>query len=176
MITSVYYEETVAEETNAAFLNVVLTKMGGETKYTFEQLLKEQESFTYHFKGDSMEPFLNQKTDLVVIHRPVAPLKPYDVILYKRDNGQYVLHRILKCRAKDYLISGDNRWFLESGITDRNVLGIMTGVIRDGKMISVQELTDPKYLFWNCRLFWLRAVKLRIKFLFRRRSKRQKSH
>ena len=158
----------MAEKADATLLNEVRAKMGEKTKYSFEQLLKEQESFTYHFKGDSMEPFLNQKTDLVVICRPVAPLKPYDVILYKRDSGQYVLHRILKCRAKDYLISGDNRWFLESGITDRHVLGILTGVIRDGKMISVEELTDPKYLFWNCKLFWLRAVKLRIKFLFRR--------
>ena len=141
-------------------------------KYTFEQLLEDQGSLTYYFKGDSMEPFLNQKTDLVIIQKPTTPLKPLDVALYKRDSGQYVLHRILKCRKKDYLICGDNRWQLESGITDRHVLGIMTGVIRNGKKISLEEMSDQRYLFWNCKLFWLRAVRLYVKSHVRRCKKK----
>ena len=107
-----------------------------------------------------MMPLLRQKKDLVIVKKPEGRLKRYDVPLYKRDSGQYVLHRILQVRETDYVICGDNRWQKEYGITDRHIIGVMTGIVRDGKTISV---TDPGYLAYvhkQCDLFWLRAAKL----------------
>ena len=67
-----------------------------------------------------MLPLIRQGKDLLLIARkPEGRLSKYDVPLYRRDSGQYVLHRILKVRENDYVICGDNRWHRETGITDR---------------------------------------------------------
>ena len=100
-----------------------------------------------------------------MIEKPTGRLKKYDVPLYRRDSGQYVLHRILKVRKDDYVICGDNRWRRETGITDQHILGVLTAIVRDGKTILMQ---DPAYLrkvhLW-CDFFWVRAAILWIKFL-----------
>ena len=127
---------------------------------TFEEYLQEHEELIYTVVGDSMMPLLRQKRDLVIVKKPEGRLKRYDVPLYRRDSGQYVLHRILQVREQDYVICGANRWQREYGITDRHIIGVMTGIIRDGKTISV---TDPDYLAYvhkQCDFFWLRAVRL----------------
>ena len=64
-----------------------------------------------------MMPLIKQDRDLLIIEPVHGRLKKYDVPLYKRDNGQYVLHRILKVREQGYVICGDNRWAKEYGIT-----------------------------------------------------------
>ena len=106
-----------------------------------------------------MMPLIRQGRDLMVISgKPSGRLKKYDVPLYRRDNGQYVLHRILKVRDNDYVICGDNRWNREYGITDEQMIGVLSAVIRNGKTVSV---TDRKYLLYVhlwCDLFYLRAL------------------
>ena len=106
-----------------------------------------------------MMPLIRQGRDLMVISgKPSGRLKKYDVPLYRRDNGQYVLHRILKVRDNDYVICGDNRWNREYGITDGHMIGVLSAVIRNGKTVSV---TDRKYLLYVhlwCDLFYLRAL------------------
>ena len=134
-------------------------------KATFEEILARDGRLVYTSVGDSMRPFIHSGQDLLVIERPAGRLKKYDVPLYRRDSGQYVLHRILEVRENDYVICGDNRWQRETGITDRHILGVLTGIVRDGKLISVQ---DPAYLrkvhLW-CDFFWVRAALLWTKAL-----------
>ena len=135
-------------------------------KSSFEEEIEKHGELVYTNVGDSMLPLLRQGRDLFIITRkPAHRLKKYDVPLYKRDSGQYVLHRILKVRKNDYILCGDNRWERESGVTDRHVIGVMTAVIRDGKTIYV---TDPKYRLYVhlwCDLFFIRAAILRLKAL-----------
>ena len=59
--------------------------------------------------GNSMEPMLRNRQNIVVIEKADGLLKKYDLPLYRRPNGKYVLHRILKVRKNDYIICGDNR-------------------------------------------------------------------
>lgn len=132
-------------------------------KSTFEEELKKNGKLVYTNVGDSMKPLIRQGRDLLVIEPVHGRLKKYDVPLYKRDSGQYVLHRILKVRKNDYVICGDNRWQKEYGITDRHIIGVLTAVIRDGeKNIPV---TDRKYLayvhIW-CDFFPVRAFAVRV--------------
>ena len=53
--------------------------------------------------GDSMEPMLQNRQNIVVIEKADGLLKKYDLPLYRRPNGKYVLHRILKVRKNDYI-------------------------------------------------------------------------
>ncbi len=128
----------------------------------FEDVIKRDGKLVYTNKGDSMMPLIKQDRDLLVISRkPKHRLRKYDVPLYKRDSGQYVLHRILQVRKHDYVICGDNRWKKECGITDRHIIGVLTAVIRDGREIKV---TDPAYRLYVtlwCGLFPVRSFVLK---------------
>lgn len=98
-------------------------------KAKFEDIIRDKGVLIYTSVGDSMYPLI-KKGDLLVIRAVNAPLKKHDIPLYKRDSGQYVLHRIIKVRKNDYLICGDNRCLTESGITDRHIVGVLTEIIR----------------------------------------------
>ena len=80
--------------------------------------------------------------------------------LFKRDNGQYVLHRVMWVRKNDYVICGDNQWYLERGITDKHILGVLVQVDRDGKVLDMRSPKMRIYglLQWFCyplRACWL---------------------
>lgn len=124
---------------------------------TFEEQLKKNGKLIYTNRGDSMMPLIKQGRDLLVIKPVHGRLKKYDVPLYKRDSGQYVLHRILEVRKHDYVICGDNRWVKEYGITDRHIIGVLTAVVRDGKELSVTDRKYRLYVHLWCDLFPVRA-------------------
>ena len=126
-------------------------------KSTFEEQLAQNGKLIYTNKGDSMMPLIKQDRDLLIIEPAIGRLKKYDVPLYKRDSGQYVLHRILKVLEDDYVICGDNRWVKEYGIQDRHIIGVLTAVVRDGKEISVNNWKYKLYVHLWCDMFPIRA-------------------
>lgn len=141
---------------------------------TFEQVIQRDGRLIYTNKGDSMMPLIKQDRDLLVISKkPEHRLKKYDVALYKRDSGQYVLHRVLKVRKHDYIICGDNRWKKEYGITDRHIIGVLTAVIRKNKEISVNDLRYKVYVHLWCDLFPVRAFVVHVINKLKRMIKRK---
>ncbi|MBQ3565986.1 MAG: S24/S26 family peptidase [Oscillospiraceae bacterium] len=140
-------------------------------KSSFEEEIKKSGRIIYTNVGDSMMPYIKQGRDVLVISEVNGRLNKYDVPLYKRDSGQYVLHRILKVRENDYVICGDNRWNKEYGITDRHIIGILTGVIRDGQEIPVTSRKYRIYVHLWCDLFPVRAFILRVCQFVKRRLK-----
>lgn len=137
-------------------------------KSSFEEILERDGRLIYSSVGDSMLPMIRQGRDLLVIEKPKGRLKKYDIPLYKRDNGRYVLHRVLKVRDEDYVICGDNRWYCETGITDRHIIGVLTAVIRNGREIPLSGRCYRLYVFLWCRLFLVRVFILRGSNLIRR--------
>ena len=123
---------------------------------TLEQVLEEDGILYHTSKGVSMRPLIREGKDILVIKKPAGRLKKYDIPLYKRDSGEYVLHRILKVREKDYVICGDNRWQKETGITDRHIIGVLTEINRGGKIITMKEPRYRLYVHLWCDLFFLR--------------------
>ncbi len=138
------------------------------SKSTFEEEIKRTGKLIYTNIGDSMMPLIREKRDLLIIEKVNGRLKKYDIPLYKRDTGQYVLHRILKVRKNDYVICGDNRWHKEYGITDQHIIGILTGIVRDGRRISTKDKRYLLYVHIWCDFFYIRASILRIKSFLRR--------
>lgn len=140
-------------------------------KSTFEEEIEKSGKIIYTNVGDSMMPFIKQGRDVLVISRAEGRLKRYDVPLYKRDSGQYVLHRILKVRENDYIICGDNRCNREYGITDKHIIGVLTGIIRDGREIPVTDRKYRIYVHLWCDFFLVRAFIIRIRQFLKRRLK-----
>lgn len=127
-------------------------------KRKFEDIIAEQGKLIYPHVGDSMYPMIRSR-DMLVIEAVTRPPKKYDIPLYKRDSGQYVLHRIVEIRGGEWLICGDNRCGFERGISEKNVIGILTKIIRDGTEIPVDT---PKYRLY-ARLLPLRRLTIRLK-------------
>ena len=138
---------------------------------TFEDEIKRTGRIIYTNVGDSMMPLIKQGRDVLVISVVNGRLKRYDIPLYKRDSGQYVLHRILKVRKNDYVICGDNRCNKEYGITDRHIIGVLSGIIRDGREIPVTDIKCRIYSHLWCDLFPVRVLIIRIRQIFKRRLK-----
>ena len=111
-----------------------------------------------------MLPLLRQGKDLFVVEkRGPERLRAGDVVLYRRPPNQYVLHRIVKVRERDYVILGDNCVNREYGITDEDILGVLTGFVREGKHHTVTEKGYRLYSFLmvrgaDVRIFFKRAV------------------
>lgn len=75
-----------------------------------------------------MLPLQRQHRDLMMIERkPCHRLKKYDVPVFKRGNGQYVLHRTLRVDTDGCVLCGDNQYRREYGIRDEQIVGVMTG-------------------------------------------------
>jgi hypothetical protein len=143
-------------------------------KTTYEEQLREHGSLIYTNVGNSMLPLLREKRDLLIIERrPEGRCKRYDVVLYRRPSGQYVLHRILKVRKDGYVLCGDNRRCREFGVPDEWIFGILTGVVRDGKQLKLDSFRYRCYVHLWCDLFPIRAALIWLRSL---RSKRKRKH
>ena len=125
---------------------------------SYEDYLEEHESLIYSVVGVSMLPLLRERKDLFIVKKKGRErCKAGDVVLYRRPPDQYVLHRIIGVRADDYVVLGDNCIAKEYGITDGDIIGVMTGYVRDGKERSV---TDAAYMRYTW--LWMHTTPLRI--------------
>ena len=106
----------------------------------FEEYLDRYGTLTYTNVGVSMLPMLRQGRDLMIVQkRPPGRLKKYDVVLYRRPPDAYVLHRIIRVLPDGYVTLGDNSIRREPGITDEQIIGVLTEFVHRGRRISVQN-------------------------------------
>lgn len=131
---------------------------------SYEEELDRHGSFVYRNVGTSMMPMLRQNKDLFVIEKKTGErCRKYDAVLFKRANGQYVLHRILKVRRNDYILCGDHQYRREYGVTEVQILGVMTKVIREGVTIAVSDKKYQRYVHLWCDFFYIRVAILWMK-------------
>lgn len=121
-----------------------------------EEQLKNGGSVTFGPKGISMLPLIRQNVDSVIISPCDGKLKKYDVPLYKRTDGHYVLHRIVGVCGEEYVMCGDNQYILEKGIKHEQIIGIMSAVIKPDRKINV---TDKRYKIYCRRRVLLQRFK-----------------
>ena len=123
--------------------------------------------------GDSMEPMLQNRQNIVVIEKADGLLKKYDLPLYRRPNGKYVLHRILKVRKNDYIICGDNRIRRET-VPHEWIIGVVSGYYKGKKFISVKDRKYLLYVHIWCDFYYVRAALLWLKSAPARIERKQK--
>ena len=126
--------------------------------------------------GVSMTPLLRHRRDQVVL-RAVDPtaLQPGDVPLYRRANGQYVLHRVVErddgaqllrlgcetplpstAEGLHYTLLGDGQTIPEPGVTPDQILAVATAFHRGKRIISCDS---PAYRRRVVR--WYRRMRIR---------------
>lgn len=120
------------------------------------------QSIRFSPRGVSMLPMLRQEKDSVLFSPLPEKLKKYDLPLYRRKNGQYVLHRIVKV-GETYTCIGDNQFVLEPGLEHGQMIALVTAFYRGDRKISVNSFGYRCYCrFWHysrpLRHFWRRGI------------------
>lgn len=117
--------------------------------------------------GNSMWPFIKNHKQTVVIEKLKGDLELLDVILFKREDGSLVLHRLIDFKDNLLTVCGDSQLMPERIKTD-SVIGIMTGFYKGKKLVSSR---NPKYLKkvrrWYKRKNY-RKFRIKIYFLVQR--------
>ena len=124
----------------------------------YRKLLQEEgvKDLPLTVTGGSMSPFLIHGRDTVYLSRLTRPARRGDVLLYRRDNGAYVLHRVYAVKAEGYTMVGDAQTELEPGIRPDQIIAIVTRATRKGKDLR------PGTFWWNFfESAWLRLLPLR---------------
>lgn len=103
--------------------------------------LKERGRASLTVTGDSMYPMLINCRDQVELIPVSYQQKEKDVILYRRDNGRYILHRIVALTRDGYICCGDNQSEKEYVRHDQ-LLAVVDGFTRNGKCYT---LRNPGY-------------------------------
>lgn len=139
---------------------------------SFEEELERSGKLVYTTVGVSMRPLIRQDKDISIIEKPKGRLKKYDVALYKRPNGQYVLHRVVKVLEDGYVILGDNCCSKEFNIKDSQILGVLTSLNRGGKEIDFESFGYKFYVRLRYAHYPVRVIIFKTKKFIRKLIKR----
>ena len=140
-----------------------------------EEALNNNKTFTIPITGTSMLPLLVKGRDTVTIKKCETTLKKGDLPLYRRQDGSFVLHRVVSVEADGtYTMCGDNQFLKEKGIAHTAIIGVVTAITRNGKTFSVDSkkyqlyvklglfLLNIRYPYKRLR-YGIHLLKLRIK-------------
>lgn len=139
---------------------------------SFEEELERSGKLVYTTVGVSMNPLIKQDRDLSIIEKPKGRLKKFDVALYKRANGQYVLHRVVKVLEDGYVILGDNCCSKEYNIKESQILGVLTSLVRNGKEINLNSFGYKLYVRARYAHYPVRVIISKTKRFLRKLIKR----
>jgi hypothetical protein len=114
-----------------------------------QERLEAGQSVRFSPRGVSMLPMLRQGRDSVVLSPLPEQLKRYDIPLYRRADGSYILHRIVET-GDTFTCLGDNQFVSEPGVTRAQMIGIVSGFYREDRFHPV---TERRYQLY-CRIWY----------------------
>ncbi|MCX7714371.1 MAG: S24/S26 family peptidase [Clostridia bacterium] len=107
--------------------------------------------------GNSMYPMLRSGIDSVVLVRADS-CKRGDIPLYRRENGSFVLHRVISVSGGAYTMCGDNQTTKEFPVYESQIYGKVKGFYRGGRYISCKNPLYRAYSFVWTVFFRFRPV------------------
>ena len=112
-------------------------------------LMKEQidsgKTVVFSPNGVSMLPLIRPNTDQVMLRKAPQKLKKYDLPLYLREDGQFILHRVVGIQDDGYVMCGDNQFEREYGVKDIQILALACGIYRGDVFLSFDDKSYLKY-------------------------------
>lgn len=131
------------------------------------RLISEGHTVTLTVRGNSMNPFLVDRRDSIVLGPfAEADLQPGIAVLARESTGRIVFHRIISRRGSVLTLQGDGNLRATEQADTADVMGIMLSAIRKGKEYPCSGQTWQRYSYWWMKLTparrWLLAVFRRI--------------
>ena len=116
----------------------------GEIMPMISECISSGKSVRIPIKGTSMLPLLRDGRDSALLSACVEPAVG-DVVLYKRDRGDYVLHRIIALSGDTYIMCGDNQHIAERGIRRDQIIARMTSYYKGEREMRTDALSYKLY-------------------------------
>lgn len=138
--------------------------------YDMEPLIREVldsgSEFELSPRGSSMLPLIKGGRDTVTLVKPKGRLSLDDIALYKRENGQFVLHRVVNVLDGCYDMCGDNQSSPECEVKDSQIIALVSKLTLNGKTYSSNDKKLRRYANRR-RNLKLRRIILAIKSQFK---------
>ncbi len=135
-----------------------------DTEALIVEVLESGGEFELYPRGTSMLPLIVQGRDSVTLVKPNGRLLEDDIAFYKRKGGSFILHRVMSVEKDSYTMCGDNQLVLERGITDAQIIGVVSSLFVKGKKINVADKRYKSYVKRRKNLKWRRIL---LKFAMR---------
>ncbi len=140
----------------------VLEKIPAEDYFALVvELLEKHQRARITVTGSSMFPFLrNLKDSVELCLASYDTFRAGDIVLSKRVDGAYILHRVFRKEVNCLYILGDAQSHIEGPLMPQQLLAVATAVWRGSKRISC---ADPwwRILSW----LWLLLLPFRVVIL-----------
>lgn len=112
----------------------------GELFEQIRSLVAEGHRVTFRVKGNSMNPFLVGCRDEVTVSPfESVEIVPGALILARDRMGRVILHRVVRVRGEEVVLMGDGNCRGEETTDRDNIAGLITEVVRNGRLISCRS-------------------------------------
>ncbi|MDP2924717.1 MAG: S26 family signal peptidase [Candidatus Omnitrophota bacterium] len=130
-------------------------------------------SFRFQVNGFSMSPLIKDKDVVTVspIHNSTIGFGQSAAFI-NPCSGKFVIHRVIGKKGNSYFIKGDNITEAAGLIPRKNILGVVTAIERNGKLIKLglgferfligflSKLKLLPFCFWCCKQVLFSARRL----------------
>jgi len=111
--------------------------------------------------GFSMYPLVSSRRDSVLLTK-ADKIKKGDVPLFKRDDGSFVLHRIVGKKSGAYFTMGDYEVKKEYPVYPEQIVAKAKGFYRKEKYISCDSFVYKIYKAFWMNTAWMRPLLLKL--------------
>ncbi len=121
--------------------------------------------FYLRVTGCSMLPFLKPERDTAILSAP-DHVKVYETVLYKREQGNVVLHRVVAEHGDFFDFCGDNQVIVEKNVPKSTVIAVMREYMKRDKVLSCNKSSYKIRAFMWVKLrgvrHFFRKVKIKL--------------
>ena len=120
-----------------------------------ERSIKELGYAVVPITGTSMLPLLKEGRDLVELEScSQERLKKGDVVLYKKNDGTLVLHRIIKTENREFFtVLGDHQFNNDEWVNKNQIIAVACGFFIKGRYVNEKTRWYRLYKkIWLCNL------------------------
>ena len=133
------------------------TTISNSDKIDLEQLLREGNIIRIKPQGYSMYPlFIPGRDEALIQQADSTDCRRNDIVLYRRDQGILVLHRICRITSDGFSLVGDNQYEVEGPLRRDQIIGKLIAVNHNNREFSVK---NPLYKFVSS--LWLFMLPVR---------------
>ncbi len=126
-----------------------------------EEFLSQGKPFKFAVTGNSMYPFLRHLTDSVELVRvPYNEILLRDIVMARRLDGVYVMHRVCRISADRFYIVGDSQDEIEGPLLPSQIVAKVAAIYRPKKRIDCRGRLY-RLLVWA----WMGLLPVRIRIL-----------
>ena len=124
--------------------------------------------------GASMEPLIRMNRDTVEIIPLCREPKEGDIVLFERQDGAYVVHRVYRVDAERIVTLGDHCENPDPPVPKEKVLGLVSRIRRGKKVIEADSERQRRHGRIGMKLLPLRKRWLHLKLVVKKNLGKQK--